>query len=1203
MGTDPSLRGPAVAVWRSGPGARAALAAPVLMAASIALCACGGEPVAARLAVAPVPPPFRPQSVEVVPHRSDSGVTLTTAAAYKPVEPVLSPGPAGSLARTQDRTGRSEDRAAAGRDAVRGDAGTAFRLVWAAWGARFQSKLVEVVLGASGSSVTLTTTAEGGYALDGQPFAGGEILAANGNRYRLALVEGAWVAEFIPPEPAVVALGALGPLLEVRRAEDGSYRLGETILTAGLEYEDAASGNTYVFTQGPDGTWTAAYKPVEQTVRLGPAGSLALVRAEDGAWFRLSGGGPVAAGDVVTAANGASYRLALSGSRWSAMFEPERIPIIGTDLVAMSIETGDGYRIGPGAVLPANGVGDVTVEGASYHVWPEDGGLHGARFDFVPYGTDAAGANFQIGLASGRAVLSEDDRATRASEDRTTIRVGGAEFPLGELLGTGEGRVRGREIVREARELVKKLRRDAEVLIGILDNDSEAIRRMLERSWDAVQTALDGIFGAERVAASRELRPDRALRALDRLAEALSSVSAFRAATAEHGPGVFREAALTAAEAAEAFGAAEWEAMARMGVTQDTRYGAVWKRARPDGLAITDLSLDRAEAAGAEHGAFAYSTAGDTHQSWQVPHDGTARYKGGTAAVSGRGTLYTGEIELLVRFRTQTVSGRISNLRDGRGRRWAYLGTESAIDQRLVDRESVDWIGLPDMRLETKADWARAKREPAEATIFFLPGGLPPERVPATFAGHLVGRGREAGSQAVGVWSVGEDRLDSTWMAGGFGADRVASQPESQPESALGVSVRTTVVPQGGGGEPLAEIRDGVLELRGTQYGADLATDDPDDERAVFRSGARVAQAHLLGLHQLFATPGSEHIHDGRRYVEMTRTEIERLRGALVRSFPLFDRTDFSFRELIWERIDAQIEYWLFGFRWLGEYPTRRGRADDAKALETIDRLLVALESPAALAEALRDYGEGIFVGPGGRPIRETDSRQAWDRVESRIRLWTGSTRYTRFGAWRKQTAVNAVAEYVDRLELDENGPDAFAYSSLSQTAYMGDGDPQFPLGASATYSGETIAVQGTTFYTGTAQLRVSWHDAWQGVEAGRLWAAISGLRDDHGDRLTFAESASAPRRLVDRVAIANVAILVDNGAVGFADDSASVAMIRFADRAAPATPQAASIEGKFVGKSADGPLAAIGLWTVDDGSRLGKGGRMRGAFGAELEP
>ena len=241
-------------------------------------------------------------------------------------------------------------------------------------------------------------------------------------------------------------------------------------------------------------------------------------------------------------------------------------------------------------------------------------------------------------------------------------------------------------------------------------------------------------------------------------------------------------------------------------------------------------------------------------------------------------------------------------------------------------------------------------------------------------------------------------------------------------------------------------------------------------------------------------------------------------------------------------------------------------------------------------------------MGPDGRPVREMDNGKAWGRVELRTPVWTGATRYTRFGAWRKQTAVNAAAGHGDRLEEDENGPDAFAYSSLPQTVLGSDGDLRFPLGASATYSGETVAVQGTAFYTGAVKLRVRWHDAWAAGGAGRLTPAISGLRDGFGDRLTYADRGR--RRRVDTLRIANVAILVDSGSVRFERDSQSLLTISHFDRAGLAALDAgASVEGKFVGSSADGPLEAIGLWTVDADSGLGRGGRMCGAFSAELGP
>ena len=1023
------------------------------------------------------------------------------------------------------------------------------------------SPSVEPVPGTPGPSVTLATKAGSGWVLQGKRLAGGDAWAGNGNRYRLALVEGAWGASLVPPEPAVMALG-------------------ETAAVLGQEHAGAASGNTYVFEHGPSKTWSAAYKPRAQRLRLVTTAELSVTR--DRFETRPTGERIVAVG------------------RWSAAFEPAVLPIAGTGLVAVPIETGEGYRVGGQATLPASGVGDVTVDGASYHVWREGDGLRGARFDSAPSGTDAEGANYEIGLASGLPRLSEDDRYTPANEDRTAIEVAGAEFSLGELLGTGRASARGRAPVQEARELIKRLRGETEILMAVLD-DPATVRQQLARFWKLVQATLDGIFGMGTVTVGRELRPERALRAFDRLAEALSTAWAFRDATAEGGRGAFSEAELSASEAAEAFGAAEWEAMAVLGATPDTRYGAVWKRKRPDGLAVGELSLDPDEAAGAEHGAFAYSTIGDTHQSWHVPHNGTARYQGGTAAVSGTGTLYTGEIDLLVRFRTQTVSGQISGLRDVEGRPWAYGRTGEEFDRRLFDRAAVDRIALPDARLGTRADWARAKREPGEARVYYRSGARGPESVPATFAGHLVGRGGQAGSQAVGVWSVGEDRLDPTYIAGGFGAERVASRPEPRPGSDLGGSVSTAVLSSASDPGPfVTEIKDGILVLRGPRYGANLLTLDPDDEVQAIEGGARAVQEHRLALDELFARQGSEQIYDGERFVDLAHAEIERLRSALVRAIPLFDRTDLSFRDLVWGRIDEVIRYWLFGFEWLGEYPTWRGRAHDAKALETIEDVLEALESPGALATALRDYSEGVFVGRDGTAIRETDARQIWQRVESKVRLWLGSTAYTRFGAWRKQTSVHAVADYVDRLELDANGPDAFAYSSLPQTAWSSDADHRFPLGASAIYRGETVAVQERTFYTGAVELRVLWHDAWEETEAGRLSVVISGLRDDHGDPLTWTDVGGTGSRIVDRMTFANVAVLVDGARVGFADDSGSLARIRFADRTAPAIPDIASVEGKFVGNSADGPLGAIGLWTADSG---GRGGRIRGAFGAELGP
>ena len=63
----------------------------------------------------------------------------------------------------------------------------------------FQPQPVKVALGESGSTVTLMTAEGGGYTLNGQAFAGGEVTAENGDKYLLALEDGKWTASKVDP--------------------------------------------------------------------------------------------------------------------------------------------------------------------------------------------------------------------------------------------------------------------------------------------------------------------------------------------------------------------------------------------------------------------------------------------------------------------------------------------------------------------------------------------------------------------------------------------------------------------------------------------------------------------------------------------------------------------------------------------------------------------------------------------------------------------------------------------------------------------------------------------------------------------------------------------------------------------------------------------------------------------------------------------
>ena len=404
----------------------------------------------------------------------------------------------------------------------------------------------------------------------------------------------------------------------------------------------------------------------------------------------------------------------------------------------------------------------------------------------------------------------------------------------------------------------------------------------------------------------------------------------------------------------------------------------------------------------------------------------------------------------------------------------------------------------------------------------------------------------------------------------------------------------------------------GRSRFEGTRYGPDLSTPGiPDDETQLLVDGRRIEDLYRIPLGSLFRRQGSEWIYAGNRHVEVAREEISRLQDELAIWILIDETTALGNRQRIWDEINQVIQVRLFGIEGTSGYPVRGSNAHDARAFELIDEVLAALESQAALEVALESGG--VFTDADNNPIRDTGASDIWNRAESRLSLWLGSTDYTRFGAWRKQTSPNASAEYLSRLENNENGPNAFAYSSLPQTTYSSERDANYPAGVVATYSGETVAVQGTAFYTGAVELMAQWHAGWLGAsndQAGTLTAVISGLGDEHDDPLladTVTDGRGAEDMAVAAIIFPEIAIRVaSDGRVYFKEDGGSAGRVRFVDQAkTEVAPDLAMIEGKFVGQGLDGPPGVIGIWTVrDEGdTRLGTGDILYGAFGAELGP
>ena len=124
----------------------------------------------------------------------------------------------------------------------------------------FRPQPVEVALGESGDNVTLMTTEAGGFTLNGEVFESGGTVETEGKTYLLTLADGSWTAAFQAVE-IMIALGITEESVTLTQAEDGTYWLGDMLVTPGETVATAANGNGYVLSTTTDDagaiTWTA----------------------------------------------------------------------------------------------------------------------------------------------------------------------------------------------------------------------------------------------------------------------------------------------------------------------------------------------------------------------------------------------------------------------------------------------------------------------------------------------------------------------------------------------------------------------------------------------------------------------------------------------------------------------------------------------------------------------------------------------------------------------------------------------------------------------------------------------------------------------------------------------------------------------------------------------------------------------------------
>ena len=259
--------------------------------------------------------------------------------------------------------------------------------------------------------------------------------------------------------------------------------------------------------------------------------------------------------------------------------------------------------------MPASGKGNVTVDGVLYPFWAQDGEIMGARFaKAIEAGMDTRRAVGDLGskMLHEEAIvffLSEDDAKTPGDELRTHLVVDGEMFSIADLLGSGMASTMGDNFVAEALMKIQVTRAEVDTLLG-LNLDSGPQNQALDQQWKAVTDQLDKVFGAgngdsytggfraddddddtiDNAVGARNPGEDEILDEIDEILAALSSADNFAVATAKDDKGVFKEAELSADNAAAAYARAMSAASATMAVTGSTRYGTVSKTATDDAV-------------------------------------------------------------------------------------------------------------------------------------------------------------------------------------------------------------------------------------------------------------------------------------------------------------------------------------------------------------------------------------------------------------------------------------------------------------------------------------------------------------------------------------------------------------------------------------------------------------------------------------------
>ena len=288
---------------------------------------------------------------------------------------------------------------------------------------------ITVQLGASGQTVMLQRGESGQYELNGQPImSGGTHRAPNGNEYVLTMQDGAWTATFKAPAPVTVALGTSGETVTLQIREDGQYYKNGQLFRSGST-ETTADGNIYqlVFSNG---TWTATFQAsATVVVELGTTGeTVTLVAQEDGTYTR---DGTLFRPNTIVQAGGNSYRLVFEGGEWRALYDPERIPVLGggDDLIILFLQEDGTYTYNNEAVSDGS---TIDLNGTTYELTF----LPSSRRWVATRISARSPASVDVGLPNGETITLTRNQANNYEyqgsevQSGSIITVGGVRYEL-----------------------------------------------------------------------------------------------------------------------------------------------------------------------------------------------------------------------------------------------------------------------------------------------------------------------------------------------------------------------------------------------------------------------------------------------------------------------------------------------------------------------------------------------------------------------------------------------------------------------------------------------------------------------------------------------------------------------------------------------------------------------------------------------------